>query len=379
MEYDRFLFGWPIFRCELLVLGSVFFESFFLVAVHYTFHFPPFLPHSSLEKASILILVLVHELLQFHSIFQLPDSLPKLSFGTHQLIQDHHFQKIPWNSVSLYLWSNRGFDHTVISYGKVASRAWDLRAISRRSRGPRRVEKMVISCDFRGDSTSFGMNHMNWDMWVPLKNSRQTAETEEIPKNCIFWFEDLNGGWDESAKDVSLLKVWPGKTCKKVEYVSRSGRQFKNPRQKGSSRWLFYTNAYRGFVDQEDMQQTNNIHSFHRVSHRWYFRPSPSCWFLASDSLRIVQPTTATQLRNNKSSVQLLQEGCIVWWCKGWHRAWWLSVGVDDLLDDSFEGSCHVLSNVFFAYRHVCIIIWYMIHEYNFNQNSQNQFVVSIL
>ena len=42
--------------------------------------------------------------------------------------------------------------------------------------------------DFRGDSTSFGMNHMNWDMWVPLKNSRQTAETEEIPR-CIFCLE----------------------------------------------------------------------------------------------------------------------------------------------------------------------------------------------
>ena len=47
----------------------------------------------------------------------------------------------------------------------------------------------------------------------------------------------------------------------------------------------------------------------------------------------------------------------------------------DDLLDESFEGSCHVLSNVFLltgTYE-------YMIYEYNFNQNSQNQFVVSII
>lgn len=92
--------------------------------------------------------------------------------------------------------------------------------------------------------------------------------------------------------------------------------------------------------------------------------------------------------RNNKSAVQLLQEGCIVLVVQrshpagdgigpcGWvyvhHEVW----GVfDDLLDESFEGSCHVLSNVFLltgTYE-------YMIYEYNFNQNSQNEFVVSII
>ena len=119
----------------------------------------------------------------------------------------HHFQKSVKLREPLPLIQPVFFDHTVISYGKVASRAWDLRAISRRSR-PRRVEKMVIS---EGIPLAAGMNHMNWDMWVPLKNSRPNSRNRGDDKKLHFL--------------VWRSKWWLRWECEKCEFTKSVTRK----------------------------------------------------------------------------------------------------------------------------------------------------------